>query len=72
MVRTIAASGALVEIVRKRLEVGQDYRSDNGDIQGVIIKMWPVENGSEALVRTQSTGEVVRVFIAGEKRLEKR
>lgn len=49
--------------VRQPLEVGQDYRSDDGEIDGVIIRVWPVENGSEALVQLRSTREVLQVFI---------
>lgn len=52
--------------LRQRLEAGQDYRSDDGKIDGVIIKVWPVENGSEALVQLRSTREILQVFIPNE------
>lgn len=62
----------VVKLFRRRIEVGKDYRSDDGRIEGIIIQVWPIENGSEALVRSRSTGEIVRVFIASEKRSETR
>ncbi|WP_331314141.1 hypothetical protein [Methylobacterium mesophilicum] len=55
-------------LARKRLEVGQDYCSDDGKIDGVIVKVWPLERGSEALVKLRGTADIVRVFIAGEGR----
>lgn len=61
-----------MKFMRKHLELGQDYRSDDGSVQGTIIKVWPVENGSEALIRLHSTSEVVRVFVPSEERPEKR
>lgn len=61
-----------MKFIRKHLETGQDYCSDDGRIQGVIVKVWPVENGSEALIRLHSTSEIVRVFIPSEERFEKR
>ena len=57
---------AIVKLVRKNLGVGQYYRSDNGKINGVIIKLWPVEGGSEALVQLRSTRKVLQVFIPNE------
>lgn len=57
-----------MDLLRKRLEVGQYYCSDDGTIQGVIIKVWPVERGSEALVRLQSTSTIIRVFVPSEER----
>ncbi|TXN43407.1 hypothetical protein [Methylobacterium sp. WL7] len=61
-----------MNLLRKRLEIGQDYRSDDGKIHGVIIEICPVENGSEALVWRQTTAEVARVFIPGEEHPQKR
>ncbi len=61
-----------MKFMRKRLEVGQDYKSDDGSIQGTIIKVWPVDKGSEALIRMHSTSEVVRVFIPSEEHPENR
>lgn len=60
-----------LKIMRRRLYVGQDYRSDDGNVQGVIVKVWPVETGSEALVQVRATGELMRVFIANEKQPKK-
>lgn len=64
-------SGTHMNLIRKRLEVGQDYCSDDGGVQGAIIKVWPVESGSEALIRLHSTSKVVRVFIPGEQNSER-
>lgn len=52
-----------MKLLRKNLGVGQYYSSDDGKIGGVIIKLWPVENGSEALVQLRSTHQVLQVFI---------
>lgn len=59
---------AFMSVSRKRLEVGQSYRSPDGQSDGIIIKVWPVENGSEALIQTQYTRAVIRVFIAAEEK----
>lgn len=61
-----------MNLARKRLEVGQSYRSPDGRSEGTIIKVWPVENGSEALIQLQCTREVIRVFIAAEGKQVKR
>lgn len=55
-----------MKLLRKSLGVGQYYCSDDGKIGGVILKLWPVENGSEALVQLRSTREVLKVFIPNE------
>lgn len=59
---------ASMSLARKRLEVGQSYRSTDGRNEGTIIKVWPVENGSEALILLQCTRNVIRVFIPAEKK----
>lgn len=62
---------AFMIYVRKHLEVGQYYCSDDGSIQGVIINLWPVENGSEVLVQRHSNSKIVRIFVPSEMRPKK-
>lgn len=56
-----------MKLMRKRLEIGQELQSSDGKIEGVIIKLWPVENGSEALVKLRTTSDIVQVFISSDK-----
>ncbi|MCJ2088843.1 hypothetical protein MKK88_23095 [Methylobacterium sp. E-005] len=52
--------------VRKHREAGQDYRSDDSSIAGVVIQLLPGETSSEALIPLHSTSDIVRLLIPGE------
>lgn len=60
----------------QRLFVGQHFRSVDADVEGTVIAVWPIEEGSEAL--TQPSHEdtagtaAVRVFVPLEARPERR
>ncbi len=52
-----------MRLFRQHLSLGQDYRSGDGRIDGVIVAVWPTEHGSEAIVKAHSDGTEVKVFV---------
>jgi hypothetical protein len=57
-----------MKLFRHRLSVGQPFRSKDGSVDGVIIAVWPVEKGSEVLVRSSCNGAEVRAFVPSRAR----
>lgn len=65
-----------MKLLRQRLFVGQHFRSAVPRVEGTVIAVWPIEKGSEALIRLfheSTAGTVaVRVFVPFEAKLDRR
>lgn len=57
-----------MRLFRQRLSVGQSFRSRDGSVDGVIIAVWPMEKGSEVLVRSSRDGAEIRAFVPSRAR----
>lgn len=55
--------GSTMKLFRRRLSVGQPFRSEDGSVDGLIIAVWPMEKGSEVLVRLTRNGAEIRAFV---------
>lgn len=59
-----------MSLFRQRLSVGQNFRSEDGSVEDVIVAVWPTEQGSEAIVKASSNGAEVQVFVPSKPTLD--
>ncbi|GLS68015.1 hypothetical protein, partial [Methylobacterium tardum] len=62
-----------MKLFRKRLFVGQHFCSADARLEGTVIAVWPIEEGSEALIQPlHASTAAVRVFVPFEAKPERR
>lgn len=50
-------------LFRQHLFVGQPFRSEDGSVEGVILAVWAIDRGSEAIVKAHGDGAEIKVFV---------